>query len=299
MSVGDGTETIDVSGGRLIGGKFRLIAQLGEGATGTVYRACHEDLERIVALKILHDEGALQENAALRFLSEARAASRLDHPNVVRVLDLGEDDPGGRLYIVMELVDGGSLADLIAREAPLAPATIGDVMVQVLSAVANAHANGIIHRDLKPANVMLVRGRDDDGSEHWIAKVGDFGLAKALDTALVDSGGAPLTRFGTIVGTPLYMSPEQASGGRTNGLTDAYACGVMMYEMLTGRVPFLGDDSTKVLMMHLLEDAPPILTITPHADRDLAALAMRALEKDPDKRPSAREMLAELKALGY
>src|SRR3954470_17120227 len=191
--------------GRTIAGKFEIEARVGEGAMGSVYRARQITLGTTVAIKVLHRQLAGEPMFAARFLREAQAASRVDHPSSMRVIDFGEE-PDGLLYIAMEYVDGKTLAQVIEDDSPLPVARIVDIASQALAALAVAHDLGVIHRDLKPENIMIIDGQDDEGRTHDLVKVCDFGVAKLLEGG---SRAPNVTAEGLIVGTPEYMSPEQ------------------------------------------------------------------------------------------
>ncbi|MEO7092128.1 MAG: serine/threonine-protein kinase, partial [Polyangiales bacterium] len=216
--------------GKLVAGKFRIEKLLGHGAMGRVYQATHVALERGVALKVMHDHLARSGEFATRFVREARAASKLDHPNSIRVLDFGRTDEseGNLLYLVMELFVGTDLYGLLRDEGPLEIKRAGSIIGQILSALEDAHAIKLVHRDLKPENVLV--GKRSDGTE--IAKLCDFGIAK-----IAQQEGPKLSSEGSMIGTPLYMSPEAACGQETDARADIYSLGVMLYELLVGDVP--------------------------------------------------------------
>lgn len=284
--------------GRVIAGKIRIDELLGVGATGSVYRAHHLALAKPVAIKVLHALHAADPNLARRFKAEARAASRLDHPNTVRIYDFGEDGEDRLLYIAMELLAGEELQSLIDRESVVDEARMLSIMTQVCAALSMAHDQGVIHRDMKPGNVMLLREPDEDGREREIVKVCDFGLAKILDVKPEEMTGGPLTKQGMIFGTPAYMSPEQASGNPLDGRTDIYACGVIMYRMVTGRPPFTSETTTGLLMKQIMDTPAPVLEQQPSCDPKVAAVIERAMAKDPDERyPTMKAMLADLRAV--
>jgi serine/threonine protein kinase len=282
--------------GRVLSGKLRLDERLGAGAAGAVYRAHHLALDRAVAIKVLHQSHSTDEQLVKRFRAEARAASRLDHPNSVRVLDFGEDGPDHLLYIAMEFLDGESVQSLLEREPVLASWRMASIMAQVAAALATAHEQGIVHRDIKPGNIMLQRRVGEEGVDQEWVKVCDFGLAKILDVNPNDTSGGPLTQQGTIFGTPTYMAPEQANGDAVDGRADQYACGVILFRMATGAPPFTADTATGVLMKQILEPPPPVMSRAPHLDPRLGQLVDRMLSKLPEERfPSMREVLAVLR----
>jgi serine/threonine-protein kinase len=283
--------------GRLIANKMELLELLGEGAMGRVYRARHLALDKIVAIKLLHRTETQSSNLALRFQAEARAASRLDHPNSLRILDFGEDEKDGLLYLAMEYIQGEDLQSVLQRQPLLDPIRIADIMAQVLAALSVAHQQGVVHRDLKPGNVMLIQRLADDEGKQDLVKVCDFGLAKLLEGGLFDEKGAPLTKQGSIMGTPLYMSPEQASGDVVDGASDVYSCGVMLYQMLAGRPPFEAESAAGLLIKHITEEPRPIREVRPEADPRLAAIAESALAKQKEDRPSARDMMLALRGV--
>jgi len=293
--------------GRVIAGKYAVQSVIGSGAMGTVYRARQMALDKTVALKVLNRELRDDAEFVARFHTEARAASRLDHPNSTRVLDFGEE-PDGLLYIAMELLTGRTLGDVIANEFPLAPGRVASLMSQALSAVGAAHGLGIVHRDLKPENIVVLAGKDDEDHPIDVVKVCDFGIAK-LDGAYepgdsmrptmpVDAGMLAAdakmrnaTRAGTIVGTPQYMSPEQARGDKLDVRSDLYSLGVVLYELLTRRAPFDEGTPAEVLHHHVFTHPKAPSELAPNVDPDLEAICVRALQKDREHRfASAREM---------
>jgi serine/threonine-protein kinase len=255
-------------------GQFHLIEAIGSGAVGTVYRAWQAGTDRMVAVKLLHPELARDRALRNRFVREARAAARLNHQNVVAVHMVAETD-GGIPYLVMELVVGRTLEEVLVDEGVMAPARAVAIARQIASALADAHAAGVVHRDLKPANIVMVARR---GGEQ--VKLLDFGVAK-----LVDQGGdwdedtTQITREGAIFGTPQYLAPEQAQGGAIDGRADLYALGVLLYEMLSGRVPFSGT-AVSVMMAHIIHPPEPLTHLAPHVNPRLAAVVMRCLDKD-------------------
>ena len=286
--------------GRTIAGKFVILRRLGAGAMGVVYLARQMALDKTVAIKVLHRELAVDGLFTERFRREARAASRLDHPNSIRVFDFGEE-PDGLLYLAMEYVEGRDLFTLLAEHGPLPPASIVDLLSQVLAALSVAHDLGVLHRDLKPENIMVLRGEGDDGQPIDVVKVCDFGIAKIVDASVPPEEDARRhTTKGLVVGTPEYMSPEQARGEALDGRSDLYSVGVILYELLTGRVPFDGDSALNIVLKHVGESPAPPSERALGVDRRLEAICMKALEKRPsDRYPTAREMrLALRSALG-
>lgn len=256
---------------------YHIMELIGVGGMGRVYQAEQSVLGRTVAVKIIHPHLLSDENSAVRFLTEARAASQLNHPNSISVFDFGRTDDG-QPYLVMELLRGRDLS-LVAHEDGELPFTrIVDVLRQVLAALGEAHALGIVHRDLKPENIVLQpqrRGGD-------LVKVLDFGLAKLR----VDVPGPSVTSPGIVCGTPDYMAPEQGRGDHIDGRSDLYAVGVILFQLLTGRLPFEGDSPTQVVMMHLSVPAPDPRQIAPRRNipAAIAEVVKKALAKSPNDR---------------
>jgi serine/threonine protein kinase len=269
-------------------GPYRISVVLGRGGMGIVHRATDERTGAEVALKVLPPEMAEDDPRRRRLVHEARAASRIVHPGVARVLEIGED--AGRVYLAMELVQGSTLRARL-DEGPLAPAEAARIARDIASAVAAAHDEGIVHRDLKPENVMLSAG--------GTVKVLDFGLAKAIDASPAEGAGAvtvsQVTQEGRVVGTPGYMSPEQLAGKALDGRTDVFSLGVLLYEMVTGRRPFTGESNLE-LMIAVHRDAPaPPSQIAPRVGGVLERAILRCLEKKPDARyASARDLARDL-----
>jgi serine/threonine-protein kinase len=302
---------VDPLVGRTIADKFLIEAFLGGGSMGTVYRARHLALKRSIALKIMRVHGATDPKYAKRFKREASTAFKLDHPSSMRVLDFGQE-PDGILYMAMEYIEGRTLAEAILEEWPLSAERISNILAQVLAALAVAHEMGIVHRDLKPENIMLVRSKDDDGVEQESVKVCDFGVAKLVeDDEEEDQKGGPipdmrattsntttLTKHGMTVGTPLYMAPEQALGQKTDARTDIYACGVVLFQMLTKRLPFEAATPLQVMLKHIEAPAPKPSSLVPNVDPELERICMKALRKKPESRyQTARAMRAKLRAM--
>jgi hypothetical protein len=275
--------------GAVLDGKYRLDSYLSSGGMGAVFKATHVMLGKPVAVKLIKADLVTSPDMVRRFQREARAATSLNHPNIVGVHDLGQTEDG-TLYIAMELVDGISLKDVIRESGRIDAPRIVSTLRQVGSALSLAHRHQIIHRDLKPQNVMLTR--DAEGRE--IAKLLDFGIAKTFDEKATQ-----LTRTGLALGTPQYMSPEQAMGKEVDGRSDLYSLGVMLYEMLIGEVPFTAPSATAILVKHMTEvPAPPSrkrpdLQVPAH----LEAIALKCLEKDPSRRyQTADEFIAALES---
>ena len=276
--------------GRTFEGKYRLDQRLGGGGMGTVYRATHLLIDRPVALKVLSQRFVGDETAQQRFRREARAAGRMQHPNAVTVTDFGATRDG-YLYIVMELLEGQTLRDLLARQAPLDPARAVSIMLQASAAVASAHDAGLIHRDLKPANIFI----EQRPNLPSIVKVLDFGVAKfAVEEH--DEDYNTLTQVGAVIGTPRYMSPEQCSGGAAlTPAADVYSLGIILYEMLTGAVPFNAETPLAIALKQVSEAPRPIKEAGVNVPAELEQVVMHALAKDPQQRPrNANEFRREL-----
>lgn len=277
--------------GRRIGGKMEIREHLGGGGMGWVFSAYHHTLKKRVAIKVLKRMG--DPLHAKRFEVEAHSASRLEHPNAVTILDFGEDGADRLVYLAMEFVEGQDLDRIIRNEAPMEARRSAAIMIQALAGLSSAHEAGVIHRDLKPANIMVTHRTNDDGQVEEFVKVCDFGLAKLLDPS---GPGQGLTRRGMIVGTPDYMSPEQAVGDPVDGRTDVYAAGVILYEMLTGRRPFEAKDPGDVLLMHLNEVPRAPRARIASIPAELERIVLWAMEKHSDQRAaSARELREALK----
>jgi len=277
-------------GRALAGGKLEIESLIGKGMMGAVYRARHRELRKPVAVKVMHDVYQRDVDFCRRFYAEALVASRLDHPNLVRVYDFGQE-ADGLLYLAMEFLAGRSLRDAAWQERPLPTKRIAEIMMQVCAGLGQAHARGIVHRDVKPDNVVLVATEDDDGQLTEQVKVCDFGLAL---TPTNDSSGAG-ERF---AGTPVYMSPEQCRGEELDLRTDVYACGIVLFELATGTVPFLSDKPIVVVNRHLAMPPPSITELRPDIDPRLDRIVQKALKKPREERyQSMRELRADLKEL--
>ena len=288
----------DPSVGKVIGERYRLLGRIGEGGMGAVYRAEHTLMKKVVAVKLLHSELGQVDEAVRRFEREAQSASRLSHTNIVAVTDFGRAATG-EFFLVMEYVPGHSLADAIqlARRLPLGRALF--IVRQILQALAHAHAQGVVHRDLKPANVMLTRGQPGAAiASEDVVKILDFGIAKMSQE--LSEGERPLTQAAMVFGTPSYMSPEQATAQDVDARADLYSCGVMLYELCTGRKPFVAQDIARILAMQVTAKVPTFAEVAPdlRLTAALEAAVMKALEKDRAKRfQSASEFLAALDSL--
>jgi eukaryotic-like serine/threonine-protein kinase len=267
----------DTSPGALFDGRYRIVGRLGQGGMARVFLAQDESLHRQVAVKVLADRHSDDPHFIERFQREARAAARLNHPNIVQVYD--HSQTAGMSYIVQEYVEGETLKDLIRRESPIEPRRAITIALQILAALRVAHQQGVIHRDVKPQNILV----QPDGK----IKVADFGIASAGDTEMTEAG--------SIVGTAQYLAPEQARGLPVGPPADLYAVGIVLYEMLSGRVPFEGDVAVTVAMRHV-QEAPEALTDrNPLVPDALESVVMRALAKDPTQRyQSADQMGIEL-----
>src|ERR671925_941688 len=249
--------------GMQLSGRYRLDAQIGAGGMSTVYLAFDQTLERRVAIKLMHREIASDSDQLERFRREARAVAQLSHPHIVGVIDAGEDE--GRPYIVFEYVEGETLKDRIRRLGRLPVDEAIAYAIEIARALGAAHARGIVHRDVKPQNVLV----DEEGS----AKVTDFGIARTL-------GQEGLTAEGRVLGTTDYVSPEQALGHQVTGQSDIYSLGIVLYEMLTGEVPYKADTQVAVAMKHVRDPMPDVQRRRPEISAALAAIVERATAKE-------------------
>src|SRR5262245_37268358 len=260
--------------GKTLNEKYRIEERLGIGGMGTVYRARHLLIDRLVAIKILNQRFVEDDAARSRFQREAKAAGRLQHLNAVSVTDFGETAEG-YVYIVMELLEGRTLREIVAKEAPLETARAVSIMLQTAAAVAAAHEAGVIHRDLKPANIFVTQRSDVPA----VVKVLDFGIAKLATETLDDDDTKNLTQVGVMIGTPRYMSPEQCNGLVLTPASDVYSLGLIFYEMLTGSVPFSGSSPIAIALKHSSDLPRPPREIVMSIPEDLEGLVLRALEK--------------------
>src|SRR5258706_11244536 len=276
---------MSLSTGDIIDGKYRIVRLLGEGGMGAVYEGENMRIHRRVAIKVLHAGVAATGEAVARFEREAQAAGRIGSEHIVEVLDLG-NLPSGDRYMVMEFMDGDSLSARIRDRTRLTPGETYPIMHQLLEALAAAHGAGIIHRDLKPDNVYLLKSR---GGKADFVKLLDFGISKF--NQLSGDSGFSMTRTGAVMGTPYYMAPEQAKGSRElDPRVDLYAAGVILYEAITGEVPFNADTFNELLFKIVLEAAKPVEQVVPNLDPAFAAIVNKSMGREPATRfQTARE----------
>lgn len=264
--------------GKLLGNRYEIIEKIGTGGMATVYKAKCLVLKRFVAVKVLRDEFTTDEEFIKRFNVEAQAVASLTHPNIVSVYDVGQE--GNLHYIVMELVKGKTLKEIIVEDGALAWKWSLKIAKQIASALEMAHRNNIIHRDIKPHNIII--------TEDGVAKVTDFGIAKAVSNSTI-------TAFGTTIGSVHYFSPEHARGGFTDARSDLYSLGVVMYEMVTGKVPFDSDTPVSVALKHMQEEPIEPIQIKPSLPQSVNDIIMRAMKKDVNERyQNATEMIKDL-----
>ena len=266
--------------GRLLGNRYEIIEKIGNGGMAMVYKSKDHVLNRLVAVKILRDEFTTDQEFIKRFEIEAQSAASITHPNIVSVYDVGSE--GSLYYIVMELIQGKTLKEIIIEEAgPLPWKWSLNIAIQIASALEVAHKNNIVHRDIKPHNIII--------TEDGVAKVTDFGIAKAVSNSTI-------TAFGATIGSVHYFSPEHARGGFTDSKSDLYSLGVVLYEMLTGRVPFDADTPVSIALMHMQEEAKPPIEINDKIPQSVNDIIMKAMRKDQSLRyQNATEMLNDLK----
>lgn len=283
-AVSDADPSVVVSGvDPLIGqtlGAYVVKALLGDGGMAQVYRAEHQTIGRQMAVKVLKAEVAAQSEWHQRFIAEAQVIAALKHRNIVEVFDFGQL-PDGRQYIMMEYVQGEPLDAYISQHAPLPPAVALDFADQILNALGEAHKKGIVHRDLKPANVMLVREHNNES----LLKVLDFGLARQDALALSVEPGQQQAKASLLAGTPAYVAPEQALGEVVDGRADVYALGVMLFEMLSGQLPFAAADDRGLVEMHVSTPAPSLDSVANNMPEGLTTLVASLLSKSRDERP--------------
>lgn len=266
--------------GNTIGNRYEVLEEAGIGGMATVYKAKDHVLNRDVAVKILKDEFTTDVDFIKRFNSEAQSAASLSHPNIVSIYDVGHEEEDNLYYIVMELIKGKTLKQIITKDEKLSWKWALNISIQIASALEVAHKNGIVHRDIKPHNIII--------TEDGVAKVMDFGIAKAVSNST-------MTAFGTTIGSVHYFSPEQAKGSATDARSDIYSLGVVMYEMLTGKVPFDADTPVSIALKHMQEEPKAAIDVNPNIPTAVNDIVMKAMKKEPDERyQTATEMLADL-----
>jgi serine/threonine-protein kinase len=277
----------ELIGRTIADGKYQIVRLLGKGGMGAVYQARQVAMDRMVALKLILAAVVKSPAAAARFQREMKLTARIEHPNTIRVYDFGEAE--GRLFLTMELLRGRTLAEVLAESGRFELGRIVRIAVQVTRALQAAHAEGVVHRDLKPDNVMLL----EQYGEHDVVKVLDFGIAKSLDEQ--EPG---MTTAGAVIGTPVYMSAEQAMGHPVDQRSDLYSLGILLYQMASGRVPFDAPSFPALLVAHATQAPPPLAQVVPGVSPGLAALVEELLRKDPAARPqTARAVEQRLEAL--
>jgi serine/threonine protein kinase len=276
----DGSSMVTVGDDPLLGvvveGRYKIESVIGQGSAGTVYKAIQELIGREVAIKVLHDYLVSDQEFIKRFTQEAKASSRLSHPNIITIYDFGVIPQGGRPYIAMDLLKGTPLSDYIADKNHIPAEDALPLFKQVCGALAEAHRQGVVHRDIKPENIVLV----ERSGQKLFPIVVDFGIARLVQE---ESDVARITRTGTVCGSPTYMSPEQCMSSKVDHRSDIYSLGIVIYETLTGEVPFLSDELVKVMAMHLSDNPKPLNAVRDdlHFSDAIEALVIKTLEKDP------------------
>lgn len=276
------------SPGSVIRGKYRIAGEIGQGGMGLVYRAHHVLFDEVCAIKVMNRQFLVDSHFVKRFKQEAIVARKLNHPNAVRVTDIDESEDG-RPFIVMEYVEGKSLKQVIQSTGPMPAGRVAEIVKQVAAALGEAHRIGLVHRDIKPSNILLV-----DSAKGEQAKVLDFGIARFREVGSTDDSAMTLTGTGVVMGTPQYMSPEQAMGRSSSALdgrSDLYSLGIVMYQMLTGEMPFKAETTMEALFAHIHTPPRPILEVRPDLGAAYANVVMRCLEKKPESRPANGEAL--------
>jgi eukaryotic-like serine/threonine-protein kinase len=268
-------------GREILGGQFRVLEKVGTGGMGSVYKASQPAMNRMVAIKILHPKLAGRKDLTSRFRREARAMSQLTHPNTAKVFMYGEAEEDGSLYIVMEMLEGKNLNQTVRKEGPMPAERAIPILIQVCGALQEAHDLGIVHRDLKPENIFLSK----QGGIIDYPKVLDFGLAKVTERQM-QPGSVILTQEGMVFGTPEFMSPEQAQGRVLDARSDIYSLAVILYEVLTGKLPFSARTPMEYIQKHVMEPAIPLNDRVPDRrfPKGLEDVLARALKKKPDER---------------
>jgi len=276
--------------GTVLAGKYVIERRIGEGGMGLVYEGVHRDIDKRVAIKVLRDDLSRRPEVVARFRQEAKSASRIGHENIVDISDFGETTRGSS-YFVMEFLEGEDLANVLGREGSIAPDRACHIVLQCCRALSATHEKGIVHRDIKPENIFLTTR---DGQSDFV-KIVDFGIAKMSDIETDGAPGRKLTKTGMIFGTPEYMSPEQAAGKDLDHRVDVYALGIILYECVSGRVPYEGDTFMGVLTQHLFGELPSVRELNPNVElsAELELVIRKALAKDPNERYFDTAELAE------
>jgi serine/threonine-protein kinase len=272
--------------GMVVEGRYKIQSVIGQGSAGTVYKAVQELIGREVAIKVLHDYLVSDDEFIKRFRQEAKASSRLSHPNIITIYDFGLIPEGHRPYIAMDLLIGTPLSDLLSSVERLSLEEAIPVFVQVCSALGEAHRQGVVHRDVKPENIVLV----ERSGQRLFPIVVDFGIARIVE----ESDAAKITRTGTVCGSPTYMSPEQCTSSKVDHRSDIYSLGVVIYETLTGEVPFHSDELVRVMAMHLSDPPTPLNQVKPGLvfPEMLEEVVYKSLAKNPDQRYQSMEDFA-------
>lgn len=294
MTPASGTVALSELLGTTLSGRYLVTRKIGQGGMGAVYEATHTLINKRVAVKVLLEKYAQREAIVKRLKLEAQLASSVDNEHIISVTDFGTTDDG-RTFVVMEFLEGESLAECLARESKLSEQRILRLISMAASALAAAHAKGVVHRDIKPENLFILRRKDAD-----FLKVVDFGISKSLRASgEEDEATTRLTQTGMVLGTPLYMSPEQARGNdELDHRVDVYALGVIMYEAATGRVPFIGNNYLSVISQVLNEEPPHLRELRPDLSEEFEAVVLKAMAKDVnDRYATANDMLADVNAL--